>query len=280
MFDTFAEKPTYKVTAPLFEKNGEFNISLPYDTKYYDIMLVSDFHITEFDEKTLTVMDRLNEYCVKNGIRLILNLGDFFEGFGVKNLNYESAIKNYRLIEDGIKLMPKADNLYHAILRGNHDRNITNYGFDPIKLLASEREDLIDLGYRYSCVSISNPETNLGEFGIHHPDTFDFPIDLDEDGVEADKIEEYLKKVYTKNSRSINNSYIDIFGHTHKSQFNYTSGYCFIPPYLKSNARKGAVHLRIYFDTDNKIKSMVFMTLDYSNLSKNNEIVWQKQIKK
>lgn len=277
----FSLKPTYKITTPHINQNGEFNISLPYDTKYYDIMLVSDFHVTEFDEKTITAMDRLTDYCVKNGINLILNLGDFFEGIGGKTLEYGHAVKNYRLIEDAIKFMPQADNLYHGILGGNHDRNITSYGFDPIKLLTSGREDLIDLGYKYSAVSISNPERTLGEFGIHHPDVFDFSIDLDDDGIETESITNYLKEIYTKNNRSLDDSYIDIFGHTHKSQFNYASAYCYIPPFLKSYSRKGAMHLRIYFDVDNKIKSMVFMPLDYSgNLSKNNEIIYQKKITK
>ena len=277
----FSLNPTYMITTPHLNQNGEFNISLPYDTKYYDIMLVSDFHVTEFDEKTITAMDRLTDYCVKNGINLILNLGDFFEGIGGKTLEYGHAVKNYRLIEDAIKCMPKADNLYHGILGGNHDRNIASYGFDPIKLLTSGREDLIDLGYKYSNVSIRNPERVLGEFGIHHPDVFDFSIDLDDDGIETESIRQYLKETYNKNNRNLDDSYIDIFGHTHKSQFNYASAYCYIPPFLKSYSRKGAMHLRIYFDVDNKIKSMVFMPLDYSgNLSKNNEIIYQKKLTK
>ena len=71
----------------------------------------------------------------------------------------------------------------------------------------------------------------------------------------------------------------DAVGHTHRSQFNYPGGYCYIPEYIDGATKRGACHLRIYFDEDTDIKYMVFMPLSYSTatrLAKNNEIVYQK----
>jgi len=275
----FSLSPTYKILTPQVDENGEFSINLPYSTKYYDIMLVSDLHITNFDTKTISLFEHLNEYCTKNGINLILNLGDFFEGFGNKTPKYENAIKNYQLIEQGIKLIPRTEGLYHAILGGNHDYNITIYGFDPIKLLTNDRDDLISLGYSHSVISLNNPEKSLGEFDIHHPNNFTFPLNLSEEGLDTEKIENYLKEIYSKNNRNRDNSYIDIFGHTHKSQLNYLNSYCLVPAFLKTSSKTNAIHLRIYFEQDKAIKYMVFMPLNHNTkLVKNNEIVYQKQL--
>ena len=277
----FSTSPTYKIITPKVLEDGNFSIHIPFGQKHYDIMLVSDFHIKEVNQKVLNGFDILNDYCVKNNIHLILNLGDFYDGFSSKPLDYNNAINNYSVIEQSISLIPKVDGLYHAILGGNHDRNIVSYGFDPLEILANEREDFINLGYIHSIVSLCNSSNVVGMFDIHHPDTFDFPINLDEDGISMGDMDNYLSDVYRKLGRNRDESYIDIFGHTHRSQFNYPGSYCYIPSYLEGKSKKGACHLRIYFDEDTNIKYMVFMPLSFNTkLVKNNELIYQKILSK
>lgn len=277
----FSSSPTYKINPVQVNENDVFTINLPNNIKCYDIMLISDLHITSFDVKTISMLDHLNEYCVENNIHFILDLGDFFEGIGSKTLKYINGVKNYQAIEQGIKSIPKADGLYHAILGGNHDYNITSYGFDPIELLARGREDILNLGYTHSIISLNNVEKKLGEFDIHHPNDFTFPMHLSDEGLDTERIDNYLKEIYAKNNRDREKSYVDIFGHTHKSQLNYLNSYCLLPAYLKNSPKAGAVHLKIYFDEDKEIKYMIFMPLNYnSKLVKNNEIIYQKQLTK
>ena len=274
---TFTRKPTYKIVKPKLMANGKFMVDVPSECKHMDIMLVSDFHIKEFDKKVLEGFDMLNDYCAKNGISLILNLGDFYNGFSARPLEYSNAVNNRKIVEESIDVIPKADGIYHAVLGGNHERNMTNYGFDPIKVLTDERDDFIDLGYYHSTVCLDGVMGNIGKFDLHHPSEFNFPVDLDEDGFTVDDMDGYLEEVYTNMGRDRDDSYIDIFGHTHRNQFNYASSYCYIPPYFEGKNRRGACHLRIYFDEDTGIKYMVFMPLSVSNkLTKNNEIVYQK----
>lgn len=279
--NSFSLTPTYRIEQPRLIEDELFSINVPFGCKHYDIMLVSDFHVKEFDRKVLNGFDALNDYCTKHGISLILNLGDFYQGFSARPLDYENAIKNYQTVEQAITSIPRADGLYHAVLGGNHDRNIANYGFDPISLLTSEREDFINLGYTHSVISLSNPTTTLGVFDIHHPDTFDFPISLDENGIDIGEISGYLADIYARQGRSREDSYIDLLGHTHRSQFNYPGSYYFLPPFLEGGAKKGACHLRVYFDEDTGIKYMVFMPLSFcaTKLVQNNEIVYQKTLK-
>lgn len=278
----FSTNPIYKVVQPILREDGTFSINVPFGCKHYDVMLVSDFHVKEFNKRVLSGFDALNDYCVKNGINLILNAGDLFQGFSSRPLDYTNAMNNIKAVEDAITNIPRADGLYHAVLGGNHERNASNYGFDPIGLLANEREDFISLGYTHSVIELSNSTYKLGEFDLHHPYSFDFPIRLDEDGIDLDDISSgYLADVYGRQGRSRDDSYIDILGHTHRSQFNYPGSYYFLPPFFEGATKRGACHLRIYFDDDTSIKYMVFMPLSFgTKLVKNNEIIYQKVLKK
>ena len=280
---SFSMSPIYRVQRPILVTDKFFSVNVPYDAKYYDIMLVSDLHLKKFDSKVLKGFDSLNDYCTKHGICLILDLGDFYDGYGAsKKVDHDSAIKNYQLVEQAISFIPKASGLYHAVLGGNHDRNVSNYGFDPIELLARERDDFLNLGYFHSTILLNNLTNNLGSFDIHHPNNFTFSVNLDENGVDIEGTISYLKELYTKQGRNRDDSYIDIFGHTHQSQFNYPGSYCFIPPFFEGGSKKGACHLRIYFDENNDIKYMIFMPLSYSDnkLVKKDEIVYQKILTK
>ena len=275
----FVMEPTFKITQPHIEETNEFNINVPDEAKYYDVMLVSDFHLYEFDSKTIKALDRLNDYCVANGINMILNLGDMFDGIGSRTLSYEKAVKNYKLIEEAINKIPYTPNLYHAILGGNHDKNITHYGFDPIEVLSRGRKDIINLGYTHSSIVLNSADMRIGTFDIHHPDVFDLNNKLDDNGLDTENIERYLDEIHLRSGIDRSDSYIDFLGHTHKSQFNLFKSYYLITSYLCAN--KGAVHLRIYFNDDKTIKYMVIMPLTHGlRLSKNNEIVYQKQLLK
>ena len=272
----FSTSPRYKIVKPKVMQDGTFTVDVPYGCKHMDIMLVSDFHIKEIDGKTLNSYDILLDYCTNNNINLILNLGDFYNGFSVVPLEYHNAVKNYKLTEEAIEKLPKADGIYHAVLGGNHDRNIANYGFDPIKMMADEREDFIDLGYFHSTVLLDGTLGVHGSFDLHHPEEFDFPISIDDEAI-IGYMDGYLNDMYKGHGRDRDDSYIDIIGHTHRNQFNYSGGYCYIPPFLSGPGKKGASHLRIYFDEETGIKYMVFMPLSYNTkLVKNTEIVYQK----
>ncbi len=279
---SFTDQPRYQIVQPLLPTDSVFRVNVPYGCKHVDLMLVADFHIKEFDRKVLAGFDSLNDYCAKEGINLILNLGDFFNGFGTHDLEYGNAIKNYNLIKKGINLIPKSNDTYHAILGGNHDRNISCYGFDPIELLTSERDDFINLGYFHSTIEFTNRINKLGAFDIHHPESFDFSIKLSDDGIDMCGIIELLNDVYARQGRTRDESYFDFVGHTHKSQVNFNSGYYFLPPYFDARVSKGACHLRVYFDEDNEIKYIVLMPLSFvvSKLVKNNEIIYEKVYKK
>ena len=53
--------------------------------------------------------------CASNGINLIINAGDFFDDMGGRKVDYSSAVKNYKLIDESIESIPSAPGIYHAI---------------------------------------------------------------------------------------------------------------------------------------------------------------------
>lgn len=275
----FSVRPMYQIVQPNLLRDGKFLISIPNDCRHFDVMVVSDFHIVDFNNMVLKYTNELNDYCVKNGINLILNLGDFYDGVGGKFLNYESAVNNYNIIEQTVDLYPKADGLYHAILGGNHDMNISNYGYDPVRILAEAREDFINLGYIHSTILLNGSLGEVGSFDIHHPYFFGWSVNMSDDGIDMKKVTSYLDGVYSKQNRDRSDSYIDIFGHIHRSQFNVLGAYCYVPPYFKN----GASHFRFYFDENTRIKYMVCMPLVFGSdkkLTKTNEIIYQKKLDK
>jgi predicted phosphodiesterase len=278
--DSFMIRPSYQIKAPEILQNGLFVVDVPYETDYCDILLVSDIHIKDFDSKTMNGFDAINNYCINNNINLVMSLGDFFDGVGgSRKFDYSCAMENYSIVEKAISVIPRCDGVYHAVLGGNHDRNILKYGFDPIKMFTDEREDFISLGYTHSTIAFNGFNGVIGHFDIHHPQTFDFPIDFSSSGVDTEKLNSYLDSVYNSIDRNREESYIDIFGHTHKSQFNFPESYCFIPSLFEGKNKKGACHLRVYFENDMDIKYMIFMPLSYNDkLIKNNEIVYKKML--
>lgn len=279
--NSFGVEPAYSLTTPRYVTDDTFTIDVPYDCECFDMLLVSDFHISNFDKSVLNEMDVINNYCVNNKIKLVLNLGDFFEGFGgSKVFSYEDAKQNYQLTEKAISLIPKVDGIYHAVLGGNHDKNILRYGFNPLEMLDQERDDFINLGFTHSTIALNGFSGILGQFDLHHPQTF-FPISVKSNGIDTDGLNEYLDKVYGHLHKSRDDSYIDIFGHTHKNRFSFVDSYCFVPPLVEGLGKKGAYHLKVYFDPNTEIKYMLFIPLSFNDkLIANNEIIYKKVLSK
>ena len=277
---TFRMNPFYKVVAPTILEDGNFDINIPHGCKQYDILLVSDFHVKEVDTKFLNGMDMINNYCANQNISLVLNLGDYYDHIYTGS-DYDNAVANYRCAEKVISSLPYTGGIYHAILGGNHDKKILKYGFDPIEMMALEREDIIHLGYTHATISLNGSNSLITKFDLHHPQGVPFQVNLNQEGIDTEVLNDYLNNVYERQGRSRNDSYIDIFGHTHRNQFNYIDSYNFIPSYLEGKNRRGACHLRIYFDEDTQVKYMVFMPLVINDsLIKTTEIVYQKVLSK
>ena len=233
-------------------------------------------HISKFTPSIIDGFSAISNYCVKNGVKLSVNLGDFYDGVNAGGLTYSSAKKYYKLVEESISLIPKADGVYHAVMGGNHDKNVARYGFNPIQMLSDARDDIISLGFKQSTLSFHKGSSLLGNIGLHHPSDYGCKVGINGEVFDENRVNDYLDLAYRRQRINRSESFIDIFGHTHPNYFILHSPHAYsqIPPYFIG---KGACHLRLYFDASG-IKQGIFIPLKLlsKDLIPTGEIVYQK----
>lgn len=256
----------YKILPVLARESDSFNITVENGKKCIDLMLTSDFHLTNsstlgstegFDEGIIRDLDRLYEYATQNNIKFILNLGDLFSGryYGTvyKYYGYQDARS---LIDNAVKYFPRNTGIYHAILGGNHDKDILNYGIDPINELSRRRNDIIDLGYDHAEIDINGIKSQDTSFMIHHPS---FSRIASTEDYKRSQETAMLKEYYKSIGKPYNSTFVDFDGGSHTSSIN--KGIIQVPSYFKDRQCNGAFHLKIYLTSDGKIDEMVLIPL-------------------
>lgn len=263
----------YEISKPLYTTNSIFEIES--NSECIDILLTSDWHITSDNLNMIKRMsDNIYNYCKKNNINLILNLGDFLD------VSSNSSIQTYdedmRLLEQIIKFLPKDDSITHAILGGNHDMHVFNVGVDPLEYLSNNRDDIYNLGYVISRLQFVNSQ-NLDTISLHHPYGQAIQtIDINDIDDTSNKINTYLTE--SKFNRGYLDSYINLFGHFHMPRIDVSNGYAMVPSIISNNRNidSGVWHIKVYFDELKNIKYIDFICLT-NNLQLNSETVYQKK---
>ena len=218
--------------------------------------------------------DNIYNYCKKNNIKLILNLGDFLDV--PTNCSIQTYDEDMRLLEQIIKLLPKDDSITHAILGGNHDMHVFNVGVDPLEYLSNSRDDIYNLGYAISRLQFVNSQ-NLDTISLHHPYGQAIQtIDINDIDDTSNKINTYLTE--SKFNRGYSDSYINLFGHFHIPRIDASNGYALVPSIISNtrNIDSGVWHVKVYFDELKNIKYIDFICLT-NNLQLNSETVYQKK---
>ena len=124
-------------------------------------IVVSDLHLGNIDNSR-NYMDNVYNFCVKNGIHIILNSGDLFEGIlssSRKLIRENSAIEQ---ITNGLKEYPFDKSIINFITLGNHDYSFSSeYGTDLKTIINDRRHDLVALGYGIGQVFINDLNIQL-----------------------------------------------------------------------------------------------------------------------
>ncbi len=270
----FPEK--YKICAPKFETYSQMNLAV--EGHSMDILFVSDMHISSIGMETLKDLEKLYDYATVNGIKLIVNLGDFVF-FPTYHINRGNVYSDYssckKLIEDVIKFFPYDENIFQAIMGGNHDQDIMSLGIDPIKNICGQRDDFINLGYNHVTLNFGEG-VDVSKIMIHHPKSR-VPDAMQKSEYDVNELKKMIKSFYDDKDLKKENYYMDFLGHFHKTTLDMMNGYCVVPSYFKDRFKNGAYHVRIYFDKNNKINYMVFLPLVLEDkLVVTNELVFKK----
>lgn len=263
----------YKIY-PAYEKRDMcFSYDLGDKNNCLDVMVISDLHMFKVDGLKRGVLNSVYEYCSKIGINLILDLGDFTDYSHNEDSVYKGVCYTKSVLERMIEEFPYDKNIVHALLGGNHDQSLLNYGIDFIGSLSEARTDFVSLGYEHAAVKFSSKANiMLHHMNIKRSDS------ISDDTFEMGELINKIKAYYKKKDINRNDYYIDLLGHFHKSSLDLVNGIGTVPSLFKNREFDGAWHLKIYFNTDKSIKHIVIIPLiRYNNkLISNGEINYQK----
>ena len=242
---------SYHVSSPI-KKCGEI-IDFKTTKKCLDVMVISDSHIGMLSNFDINTVNKVYEYMYKNGIKYILDLGDFFSFYcqaGIKKTEKMSFCE--RVIDEVIEKYPQSNDISHLLLGGNHDQVLFRYGLDPLMKLDTNRSDFISLGYDYASINF-----NHDAIGVYHPN---FRLDKLSEMKVYEKITDFSKKVWSDSIISFDSLYANLYGHFHKLSIT-DNGIIMVPSLSYDRDRNGAIHMKIYFDGSGNIESLTFINL-------------------
>lgn len=122
-------------------------------------LLISDLHF-ENEFENLGLIDRAYNYCIKNGINIILCGGDFIDGSFSKSPQKITDL--YDQIEYFIKNYPQDKNILTFGVAGDHDfSTLKRASLDIIEICNNRRHDIIIGGYNNAEINIKNDKIHL-----------------------------------------------------------------------------------------------------------------------
>lgn len=128
------------------------------------LLLISDLHFGNELER-LDLINRAYDYCIKNGINIILCGGDLIDGDFTQGT--QKISNSYQQIEYFIKNYPYDKNILTFSVAGDHDISAFKAtSIDIIEMCNNYRHDIIIGGYNNTGIKIKNDKIHL----YHHID--------------------------------------------------------------------------------------------------------------
>lgn len=122
-------------------------------------LLISDLHFGNELER-LDLIERAYNYCIKNGISIILCGGDIIDG--TYNQAPQKISDVYQQIEYFIKNYPKDKNILTFSVAGDHDISAFNQAsIDIIEMCNNYRHDIVIGGYNNTEINLKNDKIHL-----------------------------------------------------------------------------------------------------------------------
>lgn len=126
------------------------------------VLLISDLHFGNELER-LDLIDRAYNYCIKNGINIILCGGDLIDGAYTQGTQKISDL--YQQIEYFIKHYPYDKSILTFSVAGDHDISAFNKSsLDIVEMCNNFRHDIVIGGYNNTGINLKNDQIHL----YHH----------------------------------------------------------------------------------------------------------------
>lgn len=206
---------------------NEVNIITTPEDQTFTAVVISDLHIGNELER-IDLLNKVYDYCIKEGINIIINAGDLIDGtFGKGNKKYSNTIEQ---IDYALQVYPFDKNILNFTVLGNHDFSaLENTGQDLAIILQNYRHDIIPIGYERGEINIKNDKII-----VRHP---------------INQNTESLRKFNSSNC----NLFLD--GHSHKMSFSINGNTIIHVPSLSD----------INVTNDNILPSAIKITLDFNH---------------
>lgn len=239
----------YGISTPRISKGNEFTINC--ESKTIEFMFIADFHIDFTNMRNIyLIYEHILKFCKDNHINYVFDLGDFFDFVKPSSiLNCDNLKEIVNQMSELIKNLPRENDIYHALLGGNHDLDSAKYGIDWIDYFTKSRQDYFNLGYDYCQIEIAGKNHAIGNFYLSHPNNTIIEKDL------LDRMQ--------NTSRLIGKKFdFHFFGHHHSSFLDTKSQVCIVPSLTRDRVCPGAWHIIIQMDktgiVDIEFRPLVF----------------------
>lgn len=158
---------SYSVANPFYFCNNRTNkviLETPENIQKIRMLITSDTHLGNINDN-IRAIDKMMEYCTKEGINIIINAGDFFEGIYPRNEKNIKTNDPFEQIKYGLRNYPYDRNILTFVCLGNHDATFwLENGIDIRTVLLNRRHDIIPVGYGSGIIKIADNKILL-----HHP---------------------------------------------------------------------------------------------------------------
>lgn len=147
----------YSIKNPFFTpKENLVKIEIDNDITNFKMLIMSDLHLGHINDN-LEALYKSFEYCIKEDIHTIINLGDFFNGVyesDIKNIKHSNSFEQIKYV---LNNYPYVENILTYLCLGNHDAKIWfEDGLDIKEILLDRRHDIIPIGYGRGKIDILN----------------------------------------------------------------------------------------------------------------------------
>ena len=123
------------------------------------VLVISDLHFGNEYER-VDLVNRAYNYCVKNGINIILCGGDLLDGAFTKG--NQKITDLYKQVDYFIKNYPYDKSILTFSVAGDHDMSILNRAYlDIIEICNNLRHDIVIGGYNNTGINIKNDKVLL-----------------------------------------------------------------------------------------------------------------------
>lgn len=144
-----------------YENKNSVDLITEKDKKFVKLLVISDIHFGN-DRENIKYLESAYNYCIKNGINVILNAGDLIDGTFTFNEKEREDEEVYEQIRHLIKDYPFDESITNICVLGNHDYSaFKKCKINLEKTLENKRHDIITCGFANTTVNIKNDKILL-----------------------------------------------------------------------------------------------------------------------